>query len=92
MKYYRDRQEQKGLVQIRLWIKKEEEHFFKFLAKMDHPSKKLNQQRKRYGRTASQQQIDFAEAIAERLKIPLPKHLYQHHISLCGWIWANMSK
>ena len=90
MQIYRDRQSKKGLVQIRLWIEKDEEEFFKFLAKMNRPSRKLNQPKERYGRQATQQQIDRAEDIANRLNVSPPKHLYPHHISLCGWIWANM--
>ena len=92
MQNYRDRQSKKGLVQIRLWIEKDEEEFFKFLAKMNRPSQKLNQPKERYGRQATQQQIDRAEDIANRLNVSPPKHLYPHHISLCGWIWANISR
>ena len=92
MQIYRDRQSKKGLVQIRLWIEKDEEEFFKFLAKMNRPSRKLNQPKERYGRQATQQQIDRAEDIANRLNVSPPKHLYPHHISLCGWIWANISR
>ena len=54
MQNYRDRQSKKGLVQIRLWVEKDEEEFFKFLAKMNRPSQKLNQPKERYGRQATQ--------------------------------------
>jgi hypothetical protein len=92
MKKYRERQLEKGLVQIRLWVKKEDEEFFKFMSKMVNPNKREPQKKERFGRQATPHQIKLAEEIAERLSIKTPKHLYLHHISLCGWIWANMSK
>ncbi len=88
MTIFRLRQEQKGLVQIRLWVNKEEEEFFKYLAKQSRPQKEIIE-RKRFGRPASQAQIDFAKGIAEDKGLREPKHLHNHHISLCGWIWAN---
>lgn len=92
MKEYRKRQVEKGLVQVRLWVTKEDEEFFKFMSKMVNPNQKNKVEKKRFGRQATQRQINLAEEIAERLAINPPKHLYPHHISLCGWIWAHMSK
>jgi len=92
MKEYRKRQVDKGLVQLRLWVTKEEEPFFKFMSKMLNPNKQELVEQERFGRQATNKQIKFAEEIAKRLTIDPPRHLYLHHISLCGWIWANMSK
>lgn len=92
MKEYRKRQVDKGLVQLRLWVTKEEEPFFKFMSKMLNLNKQELFEKERFGRQATDRQIKFAEEIAKRLIIDPPAHLYPHHISLCGWIWANMSK
>ena len=92
MKEYRKRQVEKGLVQLRLWVTREDEEFFKFMSKMVNPSRQNEVEQKRFGRQATIRQINFAEEIAKRLKIDPPRHLYPYHISLCGWTWANMSK
>ena len=92
MKEYRKRQVEKGLVQVRLWVAREDEEFFKFMSKMVNPNKQNKVEQKRFGRQATQQQIRNAEIIAKRLNIKPPTHLYSYHISLCGWIWAHMSK
>ena len=92
MKEYRKRQVEKGLVQVRLWVTKEDEEFFKFMSKMVNPNKQNEVEQKRFGRQATERQINFAEEIAKRLNIDPPRHLYPYHISLCGWTWANMSK
>ena len=39
MKEYRKRQVEKGLIQLRLWVAKEDEEFFKFMSKMVNPNK-----------------------------------------------------
>jgi hypothetical protein len=39
MMFFRQRQEQKGLVEIRIWVSKEDEDFFKYLAKQSRPHK-----------------------------------------------------
>lgn len=88
MEAFRLRQKEKGLVQLRLWVNQEDEEFFKYLAKQSRPERHLAE-KKRYGRAATQRQIDLAKEIAEIKKMKEPKHLYNHHISLCGWIWAN---
>lgn len=92
MKEYRKRQVDKGLVQLRLWVTKEDETFFKFMSKILNPNKQEIFEKKRFGRQATEKQIHFAEEIAKRLVIDPPRHLYPHHISLCGWIWAHMSQ
>jgi hypothetical protein len=88
MENFRLRQEKKGLIQVRLWVKKEDEEFFKYLSKHSRPKRELIE-KKRFGRSASQRQIDHAKEIAEIKNLKEPKHLYNHHISLCGWIWAH---
>jgi hypothetical protein len=92
MKECRSRQSEKGLVQLRLWVAKEDEEFFKCMSKMVSPNKKELVEQELFSRKATQQQIKHAEMIAKRLSIDTPIHLYSHHISLCGWIWAHMSK
>ncbi len=92
MREYRKRQIEKGFVQVRLWVAKEDEEFFKFMSKMVNPNKQELIEKNRFGRQATERQIKLAEEIATRLTIDPPRHLYPHHISLCGWIWANMSK
>ncbi len=92
MKEYRKRQVDKGLVQLRLWVTKEDEEFFKFMSKMVNKNKQEIIEKERFGRQATERQIKFAEEIAKKLTMDPPRHLYLHHISLCGWIWANMSK
>lgn len=90
MMFFRFRQKEKGLIQLRLWVNKEDEEFFKYLAKQSRPQKEVAQ-KERFGRPASQAQIDLAKEIAELKNLKEPRHLYNHHISLCGWIWANRS-
>jgi hypothetical protein len=90
MMFFRLRQKEKGLVQLRLWVNKEDEEFFKYLAKQSRPQREVVE-KKRFGRPASQAQTDFAKEIAEIKNLKEPKHLYNHHISLCGWIWLNRS-
>ncbi len=92
MKEYRKRQNDKGLVQLRLWVLKEDESFFKFMSKMLNPNKQELFEKERFGRQATHRQIKLAENIARGLRIEPPGHLYPYHISLCGWIWAHMSK
>ncbi len=50
MKEYRKRQVEKGLVQVRLWVTKEDEEFFKFMSKMVNPNKQNEVEQKRFGR------------------------------------------
>lgn len=88
MENFRLRQKQKGLVQVRLWVDEGDVDFFKYLSKESRPERQ-KVEKKRFGRQASQRQINLAREIAEIKKLDEPKHLYGHHISLCGWIWSN---
>ena len=85
MKLYRKNMEAKGLVQIRVWIEKEDEEFIKFIAKFCR--KERLEEKKRYGRPANPFQIRIAKSLSGAKNIPEPKHLYDYHISLAGWIW-----
>ena len=76
----------KGLVQLRIWIEKQDEEFVKFIAKFCRGERE-KKQKERFGRRASHHQIARAKAIAEANKIPEPEHLYDYHISLASWIW-----
>jgi hypothetical protein len=76
------------LVQIRLWVSCGDEMFFKAMAKQSRLGKTLKIP-KRFGRKAKQQQIEFAENLARDKGKEPPVHLYNHHISLWGWILAN---
>lgn len=90
MMFFRLRQKEKGLVQLRLWVNEDDEEFFKYLAKQSRPQKAVLQ-KERFGRPSSQAQINLAKEISELKNLKEPKHLDNHHISLCGWIWANRS-
>ena len=91
MQDYRDRMDEKGLVQLRIWVKKEDAEFIKYIAKFCREWRE-KKEKKRYGRRASQQQIDFAKALAKSKKVPEPDHLYDYHISLAGWTWSYRGK
>lgn len=88
MQAYRNRMAEKGLVQVRVWVEKEDEAFVKFLAKFcrEERTKKV---KKRFGRPASPRHIAKAEEVALAKNVPAPKHLYDHHISLTAWIWGH---
>lgn len=88
MEDFRLRQKAKGLVQIRLWVNEEDADFFKYLSKYSRPERELIQ-KERYGRPATSQHIEKAKEVAERKGLKEPKHLYNHHLSLCGWIRGN---
>ncbi len=85
MQEYRRRMEEKGLVQVRVWVEKRDEEFVKFIAKFcrDEREKKPKE---RFGRRASDHHIRFAQKVAAVCNLPEPDHLYDHHISLCAWI------
>ena len=86
MQTYRKRMKEKGLVQLRIWIEKQDEEFVKFIAKFCRGERE-KKQKERFGRRASHHQIARAKAIAEANKIPEPEHLYDYHIILASWIW-----
>ena len=91
MQDYRERMDEKGLIQLRIWVKKEDAEFIKHIAKFCREWRK-KKEKKRYGRRASQQQIEFAKDLAKAKNIPEPDHLYDHHISLAGWTWSYRGK
>ena len=89
MQAYRDRMEAKGLVQVRIWVDKQDEEFVKFIAKFCRKDGKKKKPKERFGRLASDYQIRLAQEIAEANSVPEPKHLYDHHISLGAWMWGH---
>ena len=88
MRDYRQRMEDKGLVQVRVWVEEQDEEFVKFIGKFCRGMRE-GKPKKRYGRRASDRQIKFAKAFSSARGLPEPKHLYDHHISLAAWIWGN---
>lgn len=78
--------EEKGLVQVRVWVEKQDEEFVKFIAKFCREERE-KKPKERFGRPASQHQIRLAKAIASANDVPEPEHLYSHHISLSAWMW-----
>ena len=91
MQAYRERMDEKGFVQLRIWVKKEDEEFIKYVAKFCRGISE-KKDKKRYGRRASDQQIEFAKALAKQNNVPEPFHLYDYHISLAGWTWYSRGK
>jgi hypothetical protein len=91
MQEYRKRMEEKGLVQVRIWVEKQDAEFVKYIAKFCREVRE-KKEKKRYGRLASKQQIDFAKVLAKSKNVPEPDHLYGHHISLAGWTWSCRGK
>jgi hypothetical protein len=85
MQEYRKRMEEKGLVQVRIWVEKQDEEFVKSLAIFCREERE-KKEKKRFGRRASDRQIQFAKDVALANKISEPEHLYDYHISLCSWI------
>ena len=90
MQNYRDRMSEKGLVQVRVWVEKQDEEFVKYLAKFCREVRETKSQ-KRYGRRATERQIRFAQNLAKSKNVPEPQHLYDHHISLAAWTWRHGS-
>jgi hypothetical protein len=87
MQSYRKRMEEKGLVQVRVWVEKEDEKFFKFVAKFCRDKDKQLTEKERFGHRASDAQIKFVKKLAKAKGIPEPEHLYDYHISLSAWTW-----
>lgn len=85
MQDYRKRMEEKGLVQVRVWVEKRDEEFVKFIAKFCREERE-KKPKERFGRRASDHHIRFARKFALEHNLPEPDHLYDHHISLCAWI------
>jgi hypothetical protein len=86
MQDYRKRMEEKGLVQVRIWVEKQDVEFVKHIAKFCREVRE-KKEKKRFGRRASDRQIKFAKAVALANDISEPGHLYDHHISLAAWTW-----
>jgi hypothetical protein len=89
MNSYRKRMDEKGLVQVRVWVDKEDEEFVKFMAKFCREERGKEQPKERYGRPANHHQIRIAKSISSSKNLPEPEHLYDHHISLAAWMWRN---
>jgi len=87
MQSYRKRREEKGLVQVRVWVEKQDEKFVKFIAKFCRDERKPKKEKERFGRRASDAQIRFVKKLAKVKGIPDPEHLYDYHISLSAWTW-----
>ncbi len=60
MQNYRDKKQQQGLVQVRVWVASDHEHFIKSIAKECRPSTPPKVP-ERYGRKATSAQIRLAE-------------------------------
>lgn len=73
MQAYRKRMEEKGLVQVKIWVDKQDEEFVKFLAKL-------------FVKNARRKKSNIAKAVASANGLPEPKHLYDYHISLAAWM------
>ena len=88
MQDYRMKKEQQGMVQVRVWVPFDHELFIKNIAKECRPSTppKIPE---RYGRRATPTQIRLAKSLATVNGKEPPEHLYDYHISLSAWMWAN---
>lgn len=86
MQEYRKKMEEKGLVQVRVWVEKRDEEFVKFIAKFCREGRE-KKPKKRFGRPASHHQIRLAKKIASINDLAEPEHLYNYHISLSAWMW-----
>jgi hypothetical protein len=91
MQDYRRRMDEKGLVQVRVWVEKQDEEFIKFIAKFCR-NEREKKEKPRFGRPARPYQIQIAKDIASANNLPEPKHLYDYHISLASWIWGRKSR
>ncbi len=88
MQAYRDRMAEKGLVQVRVWVEKQDEAFVKSIAQFCRAGRE-KKVKKRFGRPASDYQISRAREIALANNVPEPEHLYDYHISLGAWMWGQ---
>lgn len=88
MQEYRKRMEEKGLVQVRVWVEKKDEEFVKFIAKFCREERE-KKPKKRFGRPASHHHIRLAKIITSANSLQEPKHLYNYHISLSAWMWRH---
>lgn len=88
MQDYRTKKQQQGLVQVRVWVSEEHEYFIKNIAKECRPGEPTKIP-ERYGRRATPTQIRLAKSLATNRGKEPPEHLYDYHISLSAWMWAN---
>lgn len=91
MQNYRDKKRQEGLIQVRVWVSSDHKLFIKNIAKECRPSTPLKIP-ERYGRKAHPTQIRIAKSLATAKGKAPPEHLYDYHVSLSAWIWANGGK
>lgn len=88
MQNYRDKKQQDGMVQVRVWVPAEHELFIKNIAKECRPNESVKTP-ERYGRRATLTQIRLAKTLATIHGKEPPEHLYDFHISLSAWMWAH---
>lgn len=93
-KKYRKAQKEKGMVEIRMWVKKNDAEFIKKLAAgfFRDPSQKRLFEKKGRGSPAKEHQIQMAEKVARRAGKNPPQHLYGHQLSLSKWIFDKLAE
>ncbi len=74
MQEYRKRMEEKGLVQVRVWVEKRDEEFVKFIAKFCREERE-KKPKERFGRRVSDHHIRFAQKVSAVCNLPEPDHL-----------------
>ena len=94
MKCYRKAQKEKGLVQIRIWVKKNDADFIKKLASgfFRDPTQKRLFEKKGRGSPAKEHQIQMTENVARKAGKNPPQHLYRHQLSLSKWIFDKLAE
>ena len=92
-KRYRKAQKEKGMVQIRVWVKRNDADFIKKLATgfFRDPGQKRLFEKKGRGGPAKEHQIQMAEKVARRAGKNPPQHLYGHQLSLSKWIYDKLA-
>jgi len=92
-KRYRKAQKQKGIVEIRIWVKKDDAGFIKKLATgfFRDPGQKKIFEAKGRGAPAKLYQIQMAERVARSVGKHPPEHLYKHQLSLSKWIFDRLA-
>ena len=83
--------EEKGLIQVRVWVEKQDEEFVKFIAEFCRKERE-KKGKERFGRPANERQIEIAKVLALEHNVSEPKHLYNYHISLAAWMWRYGGK
>jgi len=92
-KRYRKTQKDRGFVEIRIWVKKDDAGFIKKLATgfFRDPGQKKIFEAKGRGAPAKLYQIQMAERVARSVGKNPPEHLYKHQLSLSKWIFNRLS-